>query len=503
MWHLYTRLLTLVLLTFNLQCHWRQPPPTDTLIVALASEPKTLDPRFTTDANGQRIAQLIFSSLVQIGSDLNMTGDAAESWDYKDLVYTFKLKPGIRFQNGDLLTSEDLYFSVEEFKKSSSPFSPMMNVIQKVEANYSEQGGQLKLFLKEFSAPFLNDLTSLKLLSKKITEEAGDDFYLNPVGTGTYSYKSRDHNNIYLETNPYYFAEKSKSPKLQFKIIKDANTRFQKMYKGQVDIIQSDIPFSKVQVFKDLEKFNVVIAPGLSTTYILLNLRNDILKNPDVRRAIHSAISRDELIKYSFEGLAEPATAIITKVSPFHNENLKDEVYSEEQISKIFSKYKDKTIILKTSNQMSAIENGKIIAHQLRKRGLNIQMQSYEWGTYYEDIRTGKFEMAIMKWVGINDPDIYRVSLHSAMVPPGRNRGYYDNKIFDKIVYQGLIEPDFTKRKQLYDQAQSIVFKDLPTIPLWYEKQVAIVHKRVKNYSLPVTGNFSSLTRAFKEDDGN
>ena len=135
--------------------------------------------------------------------------------------------------------------------------------------------------------------------------------------------------------------------------------------------------------------------------------------------------------------------------------------------------------------------------------GLNIHLQSYEWGTYYEDIRTGKFEMAIMKWVGINDPDIYRVSLHSDMVPPGRNRGYYSNKEFDRLVTQGLLESDFNKRKILYDKAQAIAFKDLPTIPLWYEKQVAIVHKRVKNYSLPVTGNFSSLTRAFKEDNGN
>ena len=107
-----------------------------------------------------------------------------------------------------------------------------------------------------------------------------------------------------------------------------------------------------------------------------------------------------------------------------------------------------------------------------------------------------------MKWVGLVSPDIYRISLHSSMVPPGRNRGYYNNPQFDSLVDQAYIEEDDQRRIQLYHQAQEIIIKDLPIIPLWYEKQVAIIHKRVKNYSLPVSGDFRSLATAYKEDDG-
>lgn len=96
-----------------------------------------------------------------------------------------------------------------------------------------------------------------------------------------------------------------------------------------------------------------------------------------------------------------------------------------------------------------------------------------------------------------------RIALRTKMTPPGRNRGYYSNKTFDDLVDLAFVEPNSEKRKALYNKAQVIIFGDLPTIPLWYEKQVAIVHKRVKNYSLPTTGNFSSLVDAYKEDNGN
>ncbi|MCJ8276288.1 MAG: ABC transporter substrate-binding protein, partial [Bdellovibrionales bacterium] len=422
---------------------------------------------------------------------------------YDNLVYTFQLKPYIFFHNGDLLTKEDILFSIDEFKKPASPFSPMMSVIKKAEAEYGPEGGWVKLYLKKFSAPFLTDLASIKLLSKKEITQAGDQFYRKPVGSGVFAFLKRDQKNIFLQSHKKFFGDKSRSEFVQFKVIKDDNTRFQKVYKGKIDIVQADVPFSKIKIFEKLENFNVVVEPGLSVTYLLLNLRDEKLKDPKVRRAIHSAISRKDLIEYSFEGLADPATSIVSTLSPFHNHQLKDERYNPEQIKSIFSLLKNEKLIFKSSNKSTTVEKGKIISHQLRKYGLDVEQQSYEWGTYYEDIITGKFQMALMKWVGIVDPDIYRVSLHSEMTPPGRNRGHYSNKEFDNLVSQALVEPDFSRRKRLYDKAQAIVFKDLPTIPLWYEKQVAIIHKRVKNYSLPTTGNFSSLVKAYKEENGN
>lgn len=501
MFGLIIRILLLSTLFFSLQCRWSDPPPSDTIVFALSSEPKTLDPRYSTDANGQRLCGLIFSSLVRIGQNLEITGDAAQSWVYKDRVFEFQLKPNIRFHNGAPLTNEDLLFTFEQYRNGRSPFAPSFEMINKVEANYDiTNGGSLKLYIDQFSAALLSDLPTVKLLPKKEVERLGDDFYSKPIGTGPYKFERKDINNLFLTKNDQYYGEVAKSPKLQFKVIKDDNTRFQKMYKGKIDIVQNDVPYSKIKVFKELENFSVLIESGLSTTYILLNLRNPILSKKEVRQAIHHAIDRDEMIKYTHEGFAEEATSILTKANPYHNHDLEKSKMSFDRVKEILKPYGNKPIVLKTSNTLEAIENGKVIAHQLRSAGLNIDQQSYEWGTYYEDVRTGKFEIAVMKWVGIINGDIYRTSLHSKMVPPGRNRGFYSNPKLDELVTRALHEPDDKKRKELYNLAQKLVYHDLPTIPLWYGKQIAIVHNRVKNYSLPTNGDFSALTKVYKEN---
>ncbi len=499
---LNSRIFIFVCLLVLAQCHWSDPPPSDTIVFALSSEPKTLDPRYATDASGQRVSKLIFSSLVSPGKDLSMAGDLAESWEYQNKTYTFKLRPGIQFHNGEFATAEDFLFSVDQFKQARSPFAPQFSIIKDAQASYDpEKGGFLKLFLEDFSAPLMNDLRRLTLLPKSDVLQKGADFYASPIGTGPFRFVKKDIKNVYLTRFENYFGEKAKTKNLQFKVIKDSNTRFQKMYKGKVDIIQSDVPFSKIRFFEQEKDFNVVIAPGLSTKYILLNLRKTSLQNKKVRQAISASVNRDALIKYSLEGFADPATSIVSKAIPAHHDGLKPVLLSKEEIKGIFKNHVKKPLILKTSNTQEAAEIGRIITHELNSMGLPVEQQTYEWGTFYEDVRTGKFDMAIMKWVGINDPDIYRISLHSSMTPPGRNRGYYENKEFDQLVDKAFREPDEAKRNEFYKKVQEIVYDDLPTIPLWYEKQVAIVHRRVKDYNLPLNGDYRILTEVYKEDD--
>ncbi|MCB0356455.1 MAG: hypothetical protein KDD40_05580, partial [Bdellovibrionales bacterium] len=89
--------LTLVCLFLFTACTKSNEPPKDTLVVALASAPKTLDPRFATDANGMRISALLFNSLVKIGPELKVVGDAAESWEVNGNTYEFRLKPNVYF----------------------------------------------------------------------------------------------------------------------------------------------------------------------------------------------------------------------------------------------------------------------------------------------------------------------------------------------------------------------------------------------------------------------
>lgn len=480
-------------------CFWNEPPRQDTLVFALADSPRTLDPRFATDANGQRVSELLFSSLLKLDSDLNLTGDLASHWTYKNLEYVFFIRPKVQFHDGKHLKEKDFIFSFEEFRKESSLFATPFQEIETLKVTYNfETGGTLHIKLRKFLPNFLIDLRMIKILPSELIKKSPESFTNFPIGTGPFALTQFNSHEIKLRRNEGYFADLVKMKNVLFKVIKDSNTRFLKMYKGQIDIVQSDIPFTKVPFFKEKKDFKVITRPGLSTTYLLINNRHSLLKNKNFRTALYESIDEDTVIKYAFEGNADPASTLIPPLLPESDKTLirpETPSLTKDEISNIF---KGQKVSLKTSNNFQALENGQMIAAQLKKNGLDVQLKSFEWGTYYGDIKAGRFELAIMKWVGILSPDIYRNTLHSREFPPGRNRGYFENLQFDNLVDEAYGEADSLKRSLLYKKVQKIVFDEKPLIPLWHEKQVAIINKRVKNYVLPLDGSFSNLTKVFK-----
>ena len=473
---------------------------TQTLVVALSSSPATLDPRFATDANGMRIADLLFNSLVKRDVDLNLVGDAAQVWEYKKLEYNFVLKEGLSFSNGQKLSKEDIEFSFNEYLSPSSPFKTSLESIKNIKVIQQTNGLHIIIQLKYFTATLLSELTAVKFLPKTVVEKYGKDFNRHLEGTGSFKLEHQKANEILLSARSDHPWAAPKVKKLLFKIIGDDNTRYLKTLKGDIDISQSEMPPTKVKELEMQSDLTIHKYPGLSTSYLIFNLKDKNLKSLKVRQAIAHAIDRDEIIKYKLEGLAIPATAIITPVSPFHNatlENLKLDPEKSRRMIEILG-LKDKAFTLKTSNNKAAIENGKVISNQLSKIGLNIKLQNFEWGTFYSDIKKGNFQMATMRWVGIVEPDTYRLVFHSQEFPPGKNRGYYVNVKLDKLLDQAMSMENSSLRIKAYQKIQKIVLEDLPIIPLWHDTQVSIVRKRVQGYIPPKNSDFSAFSQVSK-----
>ncbi len=226
-------------------------------------------------------------------------------------------------------------------------------------------------------------------------------------------------------------------------------------------------------------------------TYILLNLKDPVLKELWVRKALSQAINRSELIEYKLLGLGEEATSILTPSNQFFNSDLKNPKFDLEAAK---SQLKGiPTLSLKTSSNPSAIDHGKVIAYQLNQTGVKVTLNSFEWGTFYNDIKTGNFQMATMKWVGASDPDIYRIAFHSKELSPGRNRSYYINKELDQIMDQAFQIESFEKRKQSYQLIQKKIFDDYAIIPLWYETQAAVLRKGLSGYKTSPLSDYYAL----------
>lgn len=470
--------------------------PADTLIVALGSAPSTLDPRFATDANGMRVGGLIFNSLVRIGTEFKPEGDAAENWTYRNHVFTFKLRKDLHFHNGRSVTPEDIEFSFVQFRAPNSPFASTLDLIRKVSVTKKDGSLEVKIEVKNYSDKFLiSDLPAVRILPKAEVLQAGADFHKVLIGTGGYKFVKQSLNEIHLQS------VSAQTDKLILKIIRDDFTRYQKMLKGEVDLVQADLPVDKIGAFEKQDKeFQVFKYPGLTMTYILVNLRDPILKDLAVRKALAQSLDRQEIITHKLKGLGMEATSLLTPANPYFDSSLKNLAFDwKSALSVMESKNLiGKSLILKTANSPQSIDNGKVISYQMSRSGLKIQLQSYEWATFYDDVKKGNFQLATMRWVGTIDPDLYRIAFHSKELPPGRNRGAYINKQLDLLLEKSAAEEDPKKRKAIILEVQKIVFGDLAIIPLWYDQQVAVARKNILDYQPVQSGDFWPLLKVKK-----
>lgn len=480
-------------------CTERSKIPADTLVVALSAEPATLDPRFATDAVGMRITSLIFNSLVRLGPNLEPVPEAAEKWTVKGDTYTFFLRKDLRFHNGRALNKDDVEFSFATVLSPGSPFSSIKDIVKGVTVSEVKDQLLVAVQLKNFSDKFLKaDLPSVKLLPKAEVLSAGLEFSNSLVGTGGFRLVRQNMNEIELE------GVHATTKHLIFKIIHDDFTRYQKMLKGEVDIVQMEISPDRIADFqKRPQEFQVFLYPGLSMTYILIGFHDPILSKMEVRQALAQSIQRDDLIRYKMHGMASEATSILTPQNPYFNAQLKNFPWDPGKARRAIEKLGllGHELILKTSNSPGSIDNGKVLAYQMSQSGIKVRVQSYEWGTFYSDIKRGDFQLATMKWVGTVDPDIYKLAFHSREFPPGRNRGFYNNARLDSLLEAGTGEANVPKRRKIFNEVQEIIHSDLAIIPLWYDQQVAIVKKSVIGYHPSQTGDYWPLLEASKAHD--
>ena len=515
-------------------CSVREQPK-DTLFVVLDSRPQTLDPRKATSANGMRLIGLIFNSFVRQGDQGELKPDLALSWKLDNLTWTFVLKPNLKFSNGRYILKEDILFSFEEFRKKNSPFYSVFKNIKSVEVLNKKSVKPIqfivKVHLKSFQAPFISsDLPVLKILPKQEILKAERDFNKYPIGTGDWSVLKNDFRQILLtrKTNNKALQSSclncdlknsavsynlksldenyqkgtqninsSNIRNISFNIIRDSLTRTQKMLSKEMDIAPSVIPLDKISQFKKKEQdFKVFSSTGFSTTYLLLNLKNNFLKNKNLRSALSFAINREEIIKYKLYGYASPALSFINPNSYFFNKTLKSFEFNLDKASALIEQMnlKDLELTLSCSNNSSTVSKARVLVSQINKAGLKVSLQTNEWGAFYKDVGRGAFDLALMKWVGVVDPDIYRIAFYSEnQAPKGRNRSFYKNKSLDKLLEQGFKERDQVKRKQIYDEVQKLIAEEFIVIPLWHDEELSIVQTNIKNYQMRANGDFLSL----------
>lgn len=475
----------------------------NTIIVGLDGNPTNLDPRFATDAYSSRIAPLVYSPLFMLDKSSALQPVLCESYEQiGDITYIFKLKKGISFHNGAPVTAKDVKYTYEYIMDKDNK-SPHFGSYDKIETITVIDDHTIKIKLKE---PFI----SFMLLTTRGIVPYGYDqekLATEPTGCGPFMLTEfKPGERIVLKANDDYFEGRPKLDYAVFRVIENSTTRMLELKKGTIDLLFNSVPAYAVKFVERMEHISVVKEPGITFQYIGYNMTDPALKDKRVREAISHAIDRDVIIDFSLKGLATKANGmILARTNWAYEPDVKRYGHDIERAKKLLDEagYTDPdgdgpkprlSFTFKTSKNKQANEIAQIYKAQLKEVGIELEVLSFEWGTFFGDVKSGNFQLYSLRWIGIVDPDIFFYVFHSDSIPPaGANRNLYKNPLIDDLIDQSRKEMDLEKRKELYSYIQKIATDDIVYTPLWYLKNVLAINKKYAGFVIYPGGQYISL----------
>ncbi|MFM9912936.1 MAG: ABC transporter substrate-binding protein [Methylophilaceae bacterium] len=442
---------------------------------AIAQAPLTLDPRYATDAASERVIRLLYQPLVDFDAHFRAV-PALASWQVKTPTwYRFTLsQTGREFHDGSRLTAADVaetYASLLALKDSphTAEFS---NILEVKAVDNDIVDFTLKQSDEDFPAKLIIGILPAKLIAQQ------HDFSHKPVGSGALKFVDWQRN---LKLQRVADAQA-----IVLEEVKDPTVRVLKLLRGEADLLQGDLPPELVGYLKQQANIKVLENAGTNYSYLGFNLQDPVLKNPLVRRAVALSINREAMIKHAMVGGTRLATAILPPEHWAGNTELQPYAYDPQLAKKLLQQAGIKLplkLVYKTSTDAQRVRLATVMQAQMREAGIELEIRSLDWGTFFDDVKHGQFQLFGLTWVGIKTPEIYAKAFHSQMMPPaGANRGRLQDVELDQLL-----------DKHDWKSATVRVHELLPYVPLWYEGQFAAVRSDTRGYAPATDGNWDGL----------
>ena len=496
------RLILLLPLLLVLACSSSETLPGTGIRVGLDGSIATLDPRVAVGARAARINPLIYSSLLKLDETGRLVPDLARSWSQPDTrTYLFQLRRGVRFHDGREVTAEDVRstFAFIMDPSNSSPKRGSYEPVRRIEVidRYT-----VKFVLEDISVSFPYALTV-----GIVPQGSPRGVKSPPIGSGPFRLKHwRPGEEVVLVANPAYFRGEPRLDWIQFRVLANTTTRLLEMKKGGVDLLQNSVPAYAVKFMERILGVRVIQEQGITYQYLGYNLTDPILQHKGVRQAISHAIDRDAIIDHTLKGLAKKAEGVV--LAPLHwayEGNVAKYDYDPEGAKKLLDAagFPDPdgngphvrfSLSYKTSTDMESVEIAQIIKGYLKEVGIGVEVRSFEWGTFFDDIKKGNFQMYSLRWIGVVDPDIFYYLFHSSSFPPnGANRGQYYNPALDELLALSRRTVDQAQRKTLYSRIQKILAEDTVYTSLWYRNNLVVIREKFHGFQIYAGGEYISL----------
>lgn len=462
-----------------------------TLRVGFSGPLVEADPHKSQSLQDQQQLENIYRGLTRPKSPTDPTpaGDLAASWKVsKDgLSWTFELRPGVRFHNGRKLTAADVKYSIERIldpktvATAASDFAP----VKSVEAVDDDT---VRFRLKHRYS-ILPVALGLPAWSAIIPAGSGDTIAKKPVGTGPFEYGSQVRNtSLTLNEFPEYWNEgEPHLDRIVFTYLPDENARVNAVRTGQVDFIDS-VPLAQTAGLQASKKVSVLKFDSSWIDEFGMNTRRKPFSDPKVREAVAHALDRSEIAKLATFDLGRPATTMIPPTSPVkvraaglrHDPALAKRLLAQAGYPNGFSL---SFAPCGGDSFPAMVRAGRVIARQLNDVGIKAKAGTLEAGVWAEEVITKHdYDAFVCGLVNGNDPDghSYRYFRSDGSFNFSQYKG---PKRLDDLLEQGRRESDTAKRSTIYDEAWTLINKDVPWIPLYEVPGVVAAGKNVRGFA--------------------
>jgi peptide/nickel transport system substrate-binding protein len=468
-----------------------------TLVIANAVKVDTLDPEANSVNESIWLDQNLYSRLLQPNATgTGLLPDLSSSWTIsKDgLTYTFHLRPDAKFSNGTPVTADDVVYSIDRSRKFAGGWGFLLTPVKTITASGAHT---VVITLSQPHAPLLADLAmyAYSVVPESLVKSEGSKFFQHPVGSGPFMVTSYNADSeVDLARNPHFYGTKPKISKVKIMIVPNDNTRVLMLQSKKADIIENP-PGNLVSQINKSPDLSVKLFPSTRVDFVQLDEHFKPFKNAKVRQALNYAINRKTILQLAYQGHAVEGSSFMPYKMEFWNSSLKPYPYDPAKAKQLLAQagypHGFNTFLITVSGDVAGQAEAIVLKSELAAVGINVSIQSYELLTAYDKEDNGHSQMGERYWTNdIIDPD--EVATFGADCKGGANafNSYWCSSTASNLVNQARAELDSSKRAQMYNQIQQIVYQESPFLVIDYSPYRYGVGDWVHGFHATPLGNY-------------
>ena len=491
----------------------------DNFTIALDAKLDRIDSlaAISINANVERVSSLMYNPLVKKNERFEYVGDLAKeiNTSFDGATVTFVLRDNVKFHNGKDLTAADAKYTLDTLikiggaAKALAFFETVNNQPTAMIAETSAPDAKtlvIKLARPALKNNLLANLVAIPIVPENAKIEfAPNETYTPPPGTGAYQFVAFDQVNgaVELKAHENYWEGAPNIKTVRVKTVADANALQAELKSNRVQLAPLPSNLSP-DTLKSLEAdLNLTVKqfPGANIQYLSFNTSQAPLDNPKLRQAIAYAINREQLINELLLNQAKLAHSILPEESWAYSAPVKyqhDAARAAQLLDEAGLKPGANGMRLAQpikfkirAGNAASNQYAQVIQNQLRAAGIPVEIETAEPNVVTSQLIQGQYQMTMAQYIGGNQDPIFLRDLFASSQIGISNRTRYNNPEFDKIIGQAVNEPDRERARQLYIQAQEIVSRDVPLLPLWYPANIVVARGNVGNIQVSGGGDWT------------